>query len=160
MEDRVLIRPRRHTRRSARPTLAIPVLTVLILLTACGQGPASAPELRLTSDDAFETAFGSVWDNGGSRRIADMTNFQWDGLRIFAEGTPAAMINSYVGDEIVRREYYVSSANLFVFTHGGKPVRLLMMSGDFLARDTDMIYGPEVRLTVDRPGEGMGRLED
>jgi hypothetical protein len=137
------------------------VLAALILLTACGQGPASTPELRLTSDDAFETAFVSVWKNGGSRRIADMTNFEWDGLRIFAEGTPAAMINTYVGDEVVRRNYYASSTNLFVFTHGGKPVRLLRGSSDFLTGDRpDMIYGPEVRLTVDRPGEGMGRLEE
>lgn len=141
--------------------LAIPVLAALVLLTACGQGSASAPELRLTSDDAFETAFGSVWDNGGSRRIADMTNFEWDGLRIFAEGTPAAMINSYVGGEVIRRNYYESSTNLFVFTHGGKPVRLIMMSDDFLTRDRPgMTYGPEVRLTVDRPGEGVGRLEE
>jgi hypothetical protein len=141
--------------------LVIPALAALVLLTACGQGSASAPELRLTSDDAFETALVSVWANGGSRRIADMTNFEWDGLRIFAEGTPAAMINSYVGGEVIRRNHYESSANLFVFTHGGKPVRLLMMSGDFLTRDRpDMTYGPEVRLTVDRPGEGVGRLEE
>ena len=151
----------RHTRRSARPMLAIPVLAVLILLTACGQSSASAPELRLDSDDAFETAFGSVWDNGGSRRIADMTNFEWDGLRIFAEGTPAAMINSYVGGEVIRRKYYVNSTNLFVFTHGGKPVRLIMGSSDFLARGRpDITFGREVRLTVDRPGEGFGRLEE
>jgi hypothetical protein len=151
----------RHPRRTARPMLAIPVLAVLVLLTACGQGSASAPELKLTSDDAFETAVGSVWDNGGSRRIADLTDFEWDGLRIFAEGTPAAMINSYVGGEVIRRNYYESSANLFVFTHGGEPVRLLMMSGDFLTRDRpDITYGPEVRLTVDPPGEGLGRLEE
>jgi hypothetical protein len=48
-----------------------------------------------------------------------------------------------------------------VFTEGGKPVRLLMMSSDFLARDRpDTTYGPEVRLTVDRPREGTGRLEE
>jgi hypothetical protein len=150
-----------HTRRSARPMLAVAVLAALVLLTACGQDSASAPELTLTSDDSFETAVGSVWDNGGSRRIADMTDFEWDGLRIFAEGTPAAMINSYVGGEVIRRNYYESSTNLFVFTHGGKPVRLIMMSGDFLTRDgLGITHGPEVRLTVDRPGEGLGRLEE
>lgn len=150
-----------HTRRSARPMLAVAVLAALVLLTACGQDSASAPELTLTSDDSFEMAVGSVWDNGGSRRIADMTDFEWDGLRIFAEGTPAAMINSYVGGEVIRRNYYESSTNLFVFTHGGKPVRLIMMSGDFLTRDgLGITHGPEVRLTVDRPGEGLGRLEE
>jgi ABC-type glycerol-3-phosphate transport system substrate-binding protein len=76
-----------HSRRSARPVLAILMLAALVLLTACGQGSTSAADLRLTSDDAFETAFGSVWEDGGSRRIADMTNFEWDGLRIFAEGS-------------------------------------------------------------------------
>ncbi|QYN41053.1 hypothetical protein K1T35_47785 (plasmid) [Pseudonocardia sp. DSM 110487] len=141
--------------------LAIPVLAALVLLTACGQGSASAPELKLTSDDAFETAVGSVWDNGGSRCIADLTDFEWDGLRIFAEGTPAAMINSYVGGEVIRRNYYESSANLLVFTHGGEPARLLMMSGDFLTRDRpDITYGPAVRLTVDPPGGGLAHLED
>lgn len=46
----------------------------------------SSRQRWLTGDDAFETAVGSVWENGGSRRIADMTDFEWDGLRIFAEG--------------------------------------------------------------------------
>jgi hypothetical protein len=157
MEDRIVM----HTRRSARPMLAIPVLAALVLLTACGRGSASAPELTLTSGDAFGTAFGSVWENGGSRRIADMTDFEWDGLRIFAEGTPAEMINSYVGGEAIRGDYYESSAYLFVFTHGGKPVRLIMESSDFLTRDgLGITHGPEVRLTVDRPGEGLGRLEE
>jgi hypothetical protein len=150
-----------HPRRSTRPMLAIPLLAALVLLTACSRGPAPAPELTLTSGDAFATAFGSVWENGGSRRVAEMTDFEWDGLRIFAEGTPAAMINSYVGGEAIRGKYYESSANLFVFTHGGKPVRLIMESSDFLTRDRpDITYGPEVRLTVDRPGEGFGRLEE
>lgn len=150
-----------RTRRSARPVLAISALAVLVMLTACGQGSAPAPELRLTSDDAFETAFGSVWDSGGSRRIADMTDFEWDGLRIFAEGTPATMINSYVGGEAIRGNYYESSTNLFVFTHGGEPVRLIMESSDFLARDgLGITHGPDVRLIVDRPAEGLGRLEE
>ena len=150
-----------NTRRHPRPMVAIPLLAALVLLTACSQGSAPAPELTLTSGGAFETAFVSVWDNGGSRRIADMTNFEWDGLRIFAEGTPAAMINSYVGGEVIRGDYYESSTNLFVFTHGGKPVRLIMGSSDFLTRDRpDITFGPEVRLTVDRPGEGVGRLEE
>ena len=141
--------------------LAIPVLTVLVLLTACSGGSTSSPELTLTGDDAFERAFVSVWQNGGSRRIADMTDFEWDGLRIFAEGTPAEMINSHVRGEAIRGEYYESSTNLFVFTHGGRPVRLIMGSSDFLTRDRpDVTYGPEVRLTVDRPGEGFGRLEE
>ncbi len=149
------------TRRSARRMLFIPALAALVLLTTCGQGSASAPELKLTNDDAFETALILVWANGGSRRIADMTNFEWDGLRIFAEGTPAAMINGHVGGGVIRGEYYVSSTNLFVFTHGGKPVRLIMGSSDFLARDgLGITHGPEVRLTVDRPGEGLGRLEE
>jgi hypothetical protein len=59
------------------------------------------------------------------------------------------MINSYVGGEAIRRNYYESSAKLFVFTHGGEPVRLLMVSGDFLTRDRpDITYGPEVRLNA------------
>jgi hypothetical protein len=141
--------------------LVLPVLAALVLLAGCGRGSESAPELRLTSDDAFEAAFVSVWADGGSRRIADMTNFEWDGLRIFAEGTPAAMINGYVGGEVIRGDYYVSSTNLFVFTHGGKPVRLIMGSSDFLTSGRpDITYGPEVRLTVDHPGEGLGRLEE
>jgi hypothetical protein len=141
--------------------LVIPLLAALVVLAACGRGSATAPEPRLTSDDAFETAFVSVWDEGGSRRIADMTNFEWDGLRIFAEGPPAAMINGYVGGEVIRGDYYVSSTNLFVFTHGGKPVRRIMGSSDFLARDSlSITHGPEVRLTVAPPGEGLGRLEE
>jgi hypothetical protein len=71
------------------------------------------------------------------------------------------MINGYLGGEAVPGDYYESSTNLFVFTLGRKPVRLTMGSSDFLTRDRpDITYGPDVGLIVDRPGEGLGRLEE
>jgi hypothetical protein len=148
-------------RHYTRMTCALPLLAALLLATSCAPGSGVAePVPELTSDDAFEDALVTVWRDGGSRKVVELTGFGWDGLRIFAEGTPAEEINGYVGGEAVRGRRYVSSRSLFVFTEAAKPVRLIMVSSDFLATDSyGRVFGPDVRLTVDQPGAGVGRLE-
>jgi hypothetical protein len=164
MENRVVSRASLHTHHTIfRITITLPLLAALVLATSsCAPGDDSADAaVTSTRDEAFDSAFIAAWQQGGSRKVADLTRFRWDGLRVFAEGAPAELVNSYVGSEVVTGQFYDSSRNLFVFTEAGKPVRLARMSSDFLSRESyGKTFGPNVRLTVDQPGAGLGRLEE
>lgn len=150
---------------STRIAVIVSLLLALVLsAAACSAGGTGGwierPGLELGSDDALDSGLVALWKQGGSRRLAELTSFRWDGLRIFAEGAPAETVNDFVGSEVVSERYYLNSRNLFVFTDAGKPVRLVMVSSDFLDRDSyGRTFGPDVRLTVDEPGQGFGRLD-
>lgn len=147
-------------RHQLRTTLTIaallPAMAALGLVTACTSASPEDRTLRLESDDALETALVDHWKAGGRVTLASLTSFPWDAVRVYPEGTKGAEINGFLGTEVIRDKYYANSTNLFVFSKGGHPVKLVMISADNLDNGVYRKDWPAaVKVEVGQPGQGL-----
>lgn len=148
---------RHHLRATLTLAALLPATLAIGLVTACS---ASAPEdgggLSLVSDNALETALVAHWKKGGDTTLASLTSFPWDSVRIYPEGAKAEEINAFTGNQLVKAQYYMSSANLFVFSKDGRPVKAVMIAADNLDNGVYRKDWPAaVKVEVSQPGQGF-----
>lgn len=133
----------------------------LVTVAACSSGGGAAP-LDLTSDPKIETAIVTLWKGGGSLRLASLTDFDWDQVAWYAEGTPAKTIHAELGQTVLgQQKYFDNARNLIVFRLHGKPVRLVLNSAALFANnDYGRWFGRSLTLTAKAPGEGVLTLTE
>lgn len=125
-------------------------------VVACAdQGGAKALELK--SDAKLESGIGALWKGGGSVLLTSLTDFDWDGVVFYPEGTLASVIHTDLGQPVLGdQKYFTNARNLFVFRLQGKPVRLVLSSADLFANaDYGRVFGRGLTLTAKAPGVGL-----
>lgn len=106
-------------------------------------------------DEPLEAKLSELKDSGGSARLSDLTDFGWDEVHLFNEGTPRDKIEAVVGDPVIRGGDSGPSVSLLVFEQDGKVVDSVTVTGDYLRADQPS-WGSDV--VVEPWGEGFMRL--
>lgn len=84
---------------------------------------------------------------GDSAALADLTDFTWDKVYIFSEGTRAEEINNKAGTSVLSQsDRYYSAGNLLVFSLGGKVVYAADVVPDILVTGGRAEWGADTRL--------------
>ncbi|EHR69581.1 hypothetical protein BurJ1DRAFT_0700 [Burkholderiales bacterium JOSHI_001] len=128
-------------------------------LLACSD-KSGPPPLTLSVHPALEARVVKLWTHGGSAPLASLTDFEWDSVAVFHQGTSAAVIHAALGQKVLGEQpRFTQATNLLVFRLKGQPVRLVMNSSDLFA-DTDQgrWFGRGLVLGTRTPGEGVLRL--
>ena len=131
---------------------------VLLTLTGClGRNP-----VPIQHDAHLERAVLELSRTGGTARLRDLTDFSWDRVHVFPEGTSAREVNRTVGQAVLADgSFYYDAGNLLVFTAGGRVVRAVSVLPDVLATGNRPTWSGEVRLEPRRPGQpGVLRLAE
>ena len=126
-------------RGAARPVAGVSAAAVVIVVGA-GCGIINPP------DDPLEARLGQARDEGRTVRLADLTDFAWDEVHLFNEYTRKETIEKVVGAPVIGSDYH-SAGSLLVFEDGGKVVRKVEVSGDYLRADEFSFTG-EVLVTA------------
>ena len=134
-------------------------LVACAALLACSEKQEPAP-LTLSVHPALEARVVKLWTHGGTAPLASLTDFDWDSVAVFHQGTPVAVIHAALGQNLLGDQpRFTQATNLLVFRLKGRPVRLVMNSSDLFA-DTDQgrWFGRGLTLSAKTPGEGVLRL--
>lgn len=126
-----------------------------VLLAACGGG--GGDPLGIEEDAAFQSALDDLQEAGGSVAVADLTDFEWDALHVFAEGASRDDIAAAAGGPVINDEFFFTAGQLWVFALDGAPVRALVTVPDNLTGTRDPLTAT-ARIDAD-PG-GLLRLSD
>ncbi|BBY26012.1 hypothetical protein GCM10023114_27430 [Mycolicibacterium sediminis] len=94
------------------------------------------------NDKQLNDGLSALVASGGSRPLRDMTSWTWDEVHLFHEGTPGDFIEKTVGEPVIKSKFYGSKASLLVFEDGGKPVKAVGVSGDYLRGADDRVSFP------------------
>jgi hypothetical protein len=79
------------------------------------------------------SAFRREGPSGARRHLDEMTDFEWDTVHLFAEGTPYQLIDATVGSPLFGREgTYAEQGALLVFTNAGKVVHAVALVPPFV----------------------------
>ncbi len=103
----------------------------LCVALVCLAATSCAAPSRLSFGDPLREPLTELRDSGESGRLSDLTDFDWDEVSLFHEGTPRERIEQITGDPLIRDEYYFSSPTLLVFENHGKVVKAVP-TGAFL----------------------------
>jgi hypothetical protein len=125
-------------------------------IVACTDGGGTVP-LELSSHAKLETGIVALWKQGGSLTLASLTDFDWDSVALYPEGTLASVIHADLGQPVLgEQKYFDNARNLIVFRLQGKPVRLVLNSAALFAHgDYGRWFGRSLTLTAKAPGEGL-----
>lgn len=158
---------RRAVRSVDRPPPARRALLIAAIAasTGCGRrsrsdGETTASPAELTSGSEIDDVIGELWEDGGERALADVTEVDFDELLVFPEGATAERVNEAAGGELLNGEYYLSSSQLFLFRNGGAAVLAARISSDVFEHEIqNATFGPGVRI-VAPGGKSLITLED
>ncbi len=88
--------------------------------------------MDLTVRGPFNDRLSELYDSGKSARLSDLTDFDWDEVHLFHEGTPRDRIEEITGEPVIRGKYYDYAPTLLVFENHGEVVKAIAPPGDFL----------------------------
>lgn len=112
---------------------------------------------KLEGDDRLDEAIMEAVSSGRPVRLDSVTDFEWDEVALFSEGTLRSEIEAVVGETGLRRDRYTSSPSLFVFRDDGEVVANLMTTPDYFRGEYGTLFGPDAQLVPDGEG-GLVRL--
>lgn len=131
--------------RRRRTTLAVTAAIVATAITsaACrddaprvARGVTSTMStITITTDDELAAGLQLLAETGASGSLADLTDFDWDVVHVFAEGATREEIEGAAGDPVIRDTRYYDAGNLLVFTAGGEVVKAVSVVPDLLVVD-------------------------
>ena len=87
----------------------------------------------MDSDPKLTGALRALSATGARGELAVLTDFEWDAVNVFGEGTRREEIEAVVGDPIVSDRRYYDAGHLLVFTCRGDVVRAVSVVPDILA---------------------------
>jgi hypothetical protein len=125
--------------RVNRSAIASVILLLGISLTGCGVGHRGTV---MVSDEALNAKIRSLANCGASAPLRDLTDFDWDNVFTFYEGTSNDAVNEAVGAVVLRPgPYFLKGGALAVFVRDGAVVKLLLIPGlDFIpGRHTERV---------------------
>lgn len=128
------------------------VLVVLLLgigLVGCdsGTGPSDGEQVELHADIV------QLAEEGARARLADLTNFEWDTVYVYPEGTRVKEIEREVGGELpanTTTDYLATS--VMVFVRDGNVVRSPAVP-ELVFSNADNQFNSEVRLVPTHQGK-------
>lgn len=122
----------------------------IVLLSGCGGGAEVAPEPEFVSDataEQIDTAIADVGYASEPTPLADVTDFAWDEVAVFAEGAEVSEIEDLVGETGIFGDTYVASANLLVFRAEGS-VTSMVSASDVIAGEYGRLFGADAVLRL------------
>ncbi|MGH3980310.1 MAG: hypothetical protein ACRDRZ_15110 [Pseudonocardiaceae bacterium] len=125
----------------------IALTMVLGLLLAVPGGCGIIGGMDIATEGPLHDRLRELSSTGGSAALADLTDFEWDTVYVFGEGTRAEEINDAVGTTVLRvQDRYYSAGNLLVFSSHGKAVYAADVVPDILVTGGDTEWGAGTRL--------------
>lgn len=119
-----------------RRCLGAATVVASLLLTGC------TPE---APDGPFEGRLSEVKKGGQTTPLSDLTEFGWDEVHLFNEGTPQDVIENVVGSPVIGSGEH-ENGSLLVFEQDGKVVEKIELAADYLRAD-EFTYGADVLVT-------------
>jgi len=119
------------------------VVLAILLLAGCTRLGGS---LEVTDDEGLQSGLLNLSQTGGTGRLADLTDFEWDTVYVFAEGAAAEDIETLVGRSVLSDDFYYEAGNLLVFVRDGEPVRAVSVVPEVLVTGGQARWGADVAL--------------
>ncbi len=113
-------------------------------MSACGNSRGEDVEVR--GDDALQAKFRQLSASGGSARLADLTDFDWDSVYVFSEGASAGQVAKATGRDILKEKFYSEAGNLLVFLGEDTPTVAISVVPDLLVTGGRARWTDRVRL--------------
>lgn len=112
--------------------IAVLLLSVAVLLGGCGSnGHNNMSEKPYRYDTSVTQRLGEFQrrgPQGAQLRLDQLTDFEWDDVYLFGEGTPYREIDVAVGAALFGRDgRYMERGPLLVFTSGGQVVHAVAL---------------------------------
>lgn len=99
-------------------------------------------------------AFHREGADGAPLELADITDFSWDAVHVFPEGTANDLVNETVGSTVVEGDGRLNQRGTFlVFTDGGQ-VRTSCWVVPLEISAEELSYGPDAALEAYSPDPG------
>jgi hypothetical protein len=127
-------------------TTAIRAILLAAALVVAGTACSGGDRVRVQHDEDLQRDVLRLSQQGGSGRLADLTDFDWDTVYVFSEGASATAIEKAVGTPVLSGKYYDEAGNLLVFSSGGSVVKATSVVPDVLATGGRSKWGPAVRM--------------
>lgn len=122
-------------------------LVAVLLMLALGSGCGIIGGVDVKYKGELHDRLRDLSATGGSARLADLTEFEWDTVHVFNEGAKATEINEMVGSTVLRsQDRYYSAGNLLVFTRNGELVYAADVVPDILVTGGTPRWGSGTRL--------------
>ncbi|GAA3213676.1 hypothetical protein ACFP63_10555 [Oerskovia jenensis] len=141
-----------------RRALRTSLLTAALVLVAagCSGKEADAPRPQGAAD--LSEAIIDTAGAGGPLVLADATDFTWDEVALFHQGTTVEEIERVVGDTGLDGKRFTDPTDLFVFRDGGQVVRLLVTHPDVFTGDYGVLVDESAVVEQDPSRPGYVRL--
>ncbi|MDR1798552.1 MAG: hypothetical protein LBR19_01495 [Bifidobacteriaceae bacterium] len=115
---------------------------------------------QLQTDQAIDDLVMSVVNTGQAAALAGATDFAWDQVALFYEGTPLEYTEGLVGKTGLKDRFYASSPSLLVFLAGGETVHLAMVGPDRLRGPFGVLLGAGTVVTPNPLWPQVALLDD
>lgn len=99
-------------------------------------------------DEQLSQQLRDLAGRGGTAKLADLTDFTWDTVHVFSEGTTASEVEQVSGESVLNDNRYYDAGNLLVFVDDGHVVAALSVLPGLLVTagqptwDADTILEP------------------
>ncbi|MBB5907763.1 hypothetical protein [Actinoalloteichus hymeniacidonis] len=132
---------RRPRRRTLLVVIAAVVLAAVTAVLLMGQGTEEGVQLR--EDRELSQRIAQLHRDGGSARLRDLTDGQWDRVRVFHHPVSRDFVERAVGAPIDMDELFGIRGHILVFTLDGEVQRAVYTRPDNLV---DGDYSSELRI--------------
>lgn len=113
-------------------------------MSACSNSRGEDVEVR--GDEVLQAKFRQLSESGGSARLADLTDFEWNSVYVFPEGASAGQVAKATGRDILKENFYSEAGNLLVFMGEDTPTVAISVVPDLLVTGGRARWTDQVRL--------------
>lgn len=131
--------------------LARTVTAGLVIATCCACGVIGGDVTGIEQDERLTDGLRELSSRGGTARLAELTDLDWDTVHVFGEGARAEDIEQTVGQRVIRDKRYYDAGNLLVFVRDGEVVSAVSVVPDLLSTGGQRTWGADTRLEPTSP---------